>query len=115
MSKFLDNQNNTGKVHFISEMTKAELIDFFAGVVKEAMEQRELNMSSTLDQNELLTREEAAQEFKVSVATIDNYKRYGYIIPRRLGGTVRYKRSDLQAAFSGNIINPYKGVDRRKG
>jgi hypothetical protein len=28
-------------------------------------------------------------------------------------GTIRFKRGDLQAAFSGNILNPYKVA--RKG
>lgn len=59
----------------------------------------------TLDPEELLTRKASAQEFGVCESTIDNYKRLGLITPCRIRGTVRYRRGDLQAAFSNNIHN----------
>lgn len=112
--KIENNSNNTGIPVFYSFMTKADLYDMLATVIKEVIEANEANRSfPMLNPDELLTREEAAKEFKVSVATIDNYRREGRLVPCRLKGTVRYKRSDLQAAFSGNILNPYKAT--RKG
>ncbi|MEZ4942592.1 MAG: hypothetical protein R3D58_17085 [Saprospiraceae bacterium] len=66
----------------------------------------------TLDPDELLTRKASAKEFGVCESTIDNYKRLGLITPCRIRGTVRYKRSELQAAFSNNIHNK---SPRRRG
>lgn len=104
-----DNTNNTSIPVFYSFMTKADLTEIIAMAVKEALEVKQgLEMAPTLNPNELLTREEAAKEFKVSIATIDNYRREGMIVPSRLKGTVRFKRADLQAAFSGSVLNPYK-------
>ena len=109
------NSTNTEVPVFFSAYSEAIFISLIEDTIKKVMTQFNQNESTTYNPDELLTREEAAKEFKVSVATIDNYKRGGYIIPRRIGGSVRYKRGDLQTAFSGNIINPYKAVDRRKG
>lgn len=108
------NFNYTSIPVFYTVLTEQAFISLIEEVVKNALAEYQLNASSTLDPEELLTREEAAKEFKVSVATIDNYKRGGYIIPCRLRGAVRYKREDLQAAFSGNIINPYQNHTKRK-
>jgi hypothetical protein len=90
-------------------MTKADLTEIIAMAVKEALEVKQgLEMAPTLNPNELLTRKEAAKEFKVSISALDNYRRDGMIVPSRLKGTVRFRRGDLQAAFSGSILNPYK-------
>lgn len=109
-----DNSNKTEAPVFNTYMTKAELYDMLGAVVKEAFEARQgVEIAPNPHPDDLLTRKEAAKEFKVCVATIDNYKRDGLIIPSRLSGTVRYRRGDLQAAFSNSIINPYK-IPKRK-
>ena len=93
---------------FFTALTTTELARLIEEVILRLQPEKYDFQSQSLDPNELLTREEAANEFKVSVATIDNYRRQGLIVPCRIGGTVRFKRSDLTAAFSGSIINPYK-------
>lgn len=107
-----NNINNTQIPIFYT--TESDLRSLIAEEVKNALTPYLSNTSSTLNPEELLTRKEAAKEFKVSLATIDNYMRDGYIMPCRIRGSVRYKREDLQAAFSGNIINPYQNHTKRK-
>lgn len=107
------NSNHTGIPVFYTSLNETE----FREIIKDEHSKAFLEMfdrlkglvgSNALDENELLTREEAAETFKVSIATIDNYRRQGLIVPCRIGGIVRFKRSELQAAFSGSIVNPYK-------
>lgn len=93
---------------FFTALTATELTKLIEEVILRLQPEKYDLQSKSLDPNELLTRVEAAKEFKVSIATIDNYRRDGLIIPCRIRGVVRFKRSDLQAAFSGSIINPYK-------
>ncbi len=105
----LNNSNNTGIPVFYSSMTKADLVEIFVKTIKEAFEAKQgLEIAPVLNPDELLTRKEAAKEFKVSISALDNYRRDGMIVPSRLKGTVRFRRGDLQAAFSGSILNPYK-------
>jgi len=91
-------------------LSETDLTELIENAVRKVMSEHPSNTANTLNHDELLTRKEASKEFKISLATLDNYRRDGRILPRRLGATVRYKRSDLQAAFSGNILNPYKVV-----
>jgi len=110
----IDNTNNTQIPAFFSAYTESDLARLIEAIVERVLAQHLSNMSNTPDTNQLLNRAEAAKEFNVSVGTIDNYRRDGLIIPCRLGGTVRFKRGDLQAAFSGNILNPYKKAGKGK-
>lgn len=53
-------------------------------------------------QTEYLTKKEAAELLKCSVATIDNYRRSGKLKRyNHLGHIVRFKRSELLAAIEG--------------
>lgn len=81
--------------------------------VRRVLTEQKPTPANALDPNELLTRKASAQEFGVCESTIDNYKRLGLITPCRIRGTVRYKRSELTAAFSGNIHNLNKSPRRR--
>jgi hypothetical protein len=110
----INNTSSTQEPVFFSEYTVSDLQAMIEQAVEKVLSQHNSNMSTTIDPEELLTREEAAKTFKVSVATIDNYRRDGLIVPSRLVGSVRYKRSDLQAAFSGNILNPHKAPKKGK-
>jgi hypothetical protein len=107
------NTNYTQIPVFYTVLSTGDLATLIENVVRNVMSEHQYNTTNTLNPDELLTREEAAKEFKVSIATIDNYRREGRIIPCRMKGTIRFKRGDLQAAFSGNILNPYKVA--RKG
>ncbi|MEL7246917.1 MAG: helix-turn-helix domain-containing protein [Bacteroidota bacterium] len=44
----------------------------------------------------LLNKKEAADYYGVSVSTIDNYRRDGFLIPIRFGKAVRFRLSDLK-------------------
>lgn len=78
-------------------------------VIQEYLEDFEVNKSSTLNQDDLLTRNEAAAEFKVCVATIDNYRRKGHLTPHRASERlVRFKRSDLTKLFKPTYCSKYK-------
>jgi len=109
-----NNSNFTQIPVFYTVLSTEDLAALIEYVLRSVMPEYQYDTTITLNPDELLTRKEAAIEFKVSVATIDNYKRDGKILPRHLVGTVRYKRSDLQAAFSGNILNPYKKAGKGK-
>lgn len=110
-------KNNTSTTQapvFFSAYSPSDLQAMMEQAVEKVLSQRNSTMSTTHDPEELLTREEAAKEYKVSVSTIDNYKTKGWLVPCRIGRSVRYKRRDLQAAFSGNILNPYKAPKNGK-
>lgn len=53
-------------------------------------------------QSEYLTKKEAAELLKCSIATIDNYRRSGKLKRyNHLGHIVRFKRSEVLAAIEG--------------
>ena len=60
------------------------------------------------NQNELLTRKEAANYLNVSVATIDNWTRIGKIIKHYNGTAVRFKKSELESSFT-NLLKYKRG------
>ena len=99
---------NTEVPVFFTALTATELTRLIEEVILRLQPEKYEIQNQSLDPNELLTRIEAAKEFKVCIATIDNYRRRGFIVSCRIAGIVRFKRSDLQAAFSGSILNPYK-------
>ena len=78
--------------------------DFYSSI--EAMIKAKLEGSQSAQNNitnpeELLTREQAAKEFQISVATVDNYRREGLITPIRIRRVVRFRRGDLLLLFTG--------------
>lgn len=82
--------------------------------IRQALSEMPQPQTSRFDENELLTRKAAAEAFGIIVGTIDNYRRAGLNITCRIAGSIRFKRKDLHAAFSSNILHPYK-VSKRKG
>lgn len=91
-----------------SALSEKELVNLIEQAVEKVLLKHLSGISNSPDSTQLLTRKEAAAEFQISLASLDNYRNRGLIVPRRLGGSLRYQRGDLQAAFSGNILNPYK-------
>lgn len=55
---------------------------------------------------EVLTRRDAADVLRVSVATLDRLARDGEITPRRVGDSPRYLRSELLAYVRGTVETP---------
>ena len=106
---------NTEVPVFYSTLTITQFTSLIEDVMLRLQPEKYNFPVKSSDPEELLTREEAAKECKVSVATIDNDRRDGLIVPCRIAGTVRFKRGDLQKAFSGNILNPYKVPNKGKG
>jgi hypothetical protein len=114
------NENSTPTPMFFSAYPITDLAEMIIhGIIEELLPHLP-NMSNALNPDELLTRKQAALEFGISVASLDNYVRDGLIVPcRPPSGTrptriVRFRRGDLQAFFSSNILNPYKVAQRKK-
>jgi excisionase family DNA binding protein len=53
----------------------------------------------TNDENQFLTKEEAAKILKVSVGSLDNWDKSGVLKASRIGSMVRYKRADIEQAL----------------
>lgn len=55
---------------------------------------------------QLLSREETMEKFKISSATIWRWKKYGYLVPVKVGSMDRYRLSDINAllAKKGGIL-----------
>ena len=54
----------------------------------------------TNDENQFLTKDEAAKIIKVSVGSIDNWTKAGILKATRIGSMVRYKREDINEALN---------------
>ena len=64
-------------------------------------------------QLEYITKKEAAELLKCSIATIDNYRRSGKLKRyNHLGHIVRFKRSEVLAAIEGKSINKKRGLEQ---
>jgi hypothetical protein len=50
-------------------------------------------------QDELLTREDAAKFLKVSISTVNNWKKAGKLIAHGIGNRVYYWRSELEKSL----------------
>lgn len=57
------------------------------------------NVRKDLSQNELLTRQEAADYLKCDISTIDLWSKKGKLKRQGLGHRVYYKRSDVEEAL----------------
>jgi hypothetical protein len=78
--------------------------DFYssiAAMIKAKLEDSKSLKSNIANPEELLTREQAAKEFQISVSTVDNYRREGLITPIRIRRVVRFRRGDLLLLFTG--------------
>jgi hypothetical protein len=91
---------------YIKQVIRESVRDAVSDLVKPA--------NAGLDPEETLTRDEAAKEFKVSKSSIDNYRKLGFITPCGIRGSVRYKRGDLQKAFSHKITDDTPRGRKRK-
>lgn len=48
-----------------------------------------------LTHSEYLTKKEVSQLLKVSISTIDNYSKQGYLQPLSIGRRILFKKSDV--------------------
>ncbi|MGL5957909.1 MAG: helix-turn-helix domain-containing protein [Phocaeicola sp.] len=69
----------------------AELKEFGLSLISEALGSK----SQQQQEDKLLTPEEAAKKVKSTKSTLWRWGKLGYLTPRRIGGKVFYKESDL--------------------
>lgn len=75
------------------------LADKLAALETKIDELREYNQEQMQQEGEtdrLLNKKESANLLGVSVSTIDNMRRDGFLIPYRFGKAVRFRLSDLE-------------------
>lgn len=71
------------------------LVDKLEALEVKIDELREQGQQSEEDPDRLINKKEAANLLGVSVSTIDNMRRDGFLIPYRFGKAVRFRLSDL--------------------
>ena len=76
--------------------TKSEAQAFIRSLFPEAMN----------EPDDLLTREEVAKAFRVTVPTIDKYRNQGLMTFVRIGGMVRIRRKHVQEFIEQHTIYP---------
>lgn len=55
-----------------------------------------------------LTRKETAEMIRVSTVTLNKYKRYKLLLPKKIGGRVIYLEEDVIAAINDGRLNRFK-------
>ena len=66
----------------------------------------------TKDSSIYLTRGEVAKQLQISLPTLHNYTKEGYIKSYRIGGKVRYKADDIEKALT---ERNFTAVNRKGG
>ena len=81
----------------LSGFDKSELEQIIKDCVNACLKANERGQAKEQpkDENELLTKQEAAKLLKVSVSTIENYGRSGMLEKHYIGRSVRFKRKDV--------------------
>lgn len=79
----------------IEKVTQAQLIDVINQAVQKQFEELTREIHKVRDQEELLTREEAANLLKKNSSTLYLWTRKGKIPSYGIGNRVYYKRSEI--------------------
>lgn len=77
----------------IESISSSELFDEFSKL-RDELKLLTKNYQSNQD-DELITRHEAAKILKVSLSTLLNWRKAGIITDYRIGNKVRYKKSEI--------------------
>lgn len=92
---------NTERIMYSIELD--ELVRRIADEVERRMRDRKRNTDADSNAqsgaDELLNREQAAQLLGITLPTLRDYTRRGYVTGYRLGSRVRYKRNELMAGL----------------
>lgn len=75
--------------------------------LEEQFGKRKKTESEPKDELEFITKKKAAEIAAVSVSTIDNWRRAGYIKPYYFGSSCRYKRVDILAYLESKCYSGY--------
>lgn len=122
------NINTTQPVLFTG-LSLGELKEFFTGILEEQLGRKlESNSSfyfdgvcidgskskhaSQMDASIYLTRGEVAKQLQISLPTLHNYTKEGFIKSYRLGGKVRYKADEVETALT---ERNFTAVNRKGG
>jgi excisionase family DNA binding protein len=79
----------------IEKVTRAQLTDAINQAVKNQFEELKQELHKVRDQEELLTRHEAANLLKINITTLYHWTRKGKIPSYGIGNRVYYKRSEV--------------------
>jgi excisionase family DNA binding protein len=79
----------------IEKITEAHLIKVINMVIQTQFEELKKDIQKVRDQDELLTRDEAAKLLKINISTLYNWTRKGKIPSYGIGYRVYYKRSEI--------------------
>jgi len=77
----------------------SDLLEAGRAIKEELLQELSINQpEERVPENEqLLSREETMEKFKISSATIWRWKKCGYLVPVKVGSMDRYRLSDINA------------------
>lgn len=84
----------------LTSISKDDLETLIIDCVNACLKHHQPEEKIPKEQNDYLTKKEAAKFLSCSVSTIDNYRRAGVIKRHNVGSSVRFKRSELIAAVN---------------
>jgi len=79
----------------IEKITEAQLVDVINNAIQIQFDELKQELNKVRDQEELLTRDEAAKLLKINSSTLYNWTRKGKIPSYGIGYRVYYKRSEI--------------------
>jgi len=82
-----------------------DLMIFADQLVKEVREETKKQLKDAVKPNEYLTRNEVSKILNISLTTLWKYDKKGILPTRKVGGKVRYLRSDVDDAMNNRKIN----------
>lgn len=86
------------KVLQIEGVNAAQIIGLFDGLHKEVSNLKEQLKATTL-KTEYLSRKDVAQLFSVSLVTVHDWTKKGFLKAYKMANRVYFKRSELEAAM----------------
>lgn len=66
-----------------------------------------LNSSPSKSDGDFLTRNETAQLLRVTLPTLYDWTKRGYLISYRMGSRIRYKRSEVNESFDSGQLQKF--------
>lgn len=83
----------------IQKITQAQLVDFINQAVQDQFEELKQELHKVRDQEELLTRDEAAGLLKINSSTLWHWTKKGKLPSYGIGNRVYYKRSEIMESL----------------
>jgi excisionase family DNA binding protein len=86
-----------------------ELEDTIRKVITDSLRDNQMSIPSKSDGG-FLTRNETAQLLKITLPTLYEWTKRGYLQSYRMGSRIRYKRSEVNEAFDSGQLQKYGRV-----